>query len=327
MRPGERGYALLLAIVVIAVLAFSVLAAARVASDVNASAARLRDHGDLLAAENAATRVAFLVLVQDADGRAVGIGDATRWQSAGLAFDGRWYAVETAPALHVALQDEAGLFDLNNPDQSGLASLLRRSGAGEAAPTLAATLADYVDGDDLVRDRGAERAEYRRAGLAPPADRALATRWQALEVLGWRAQLLDRSPAWDWLTAGSAGGGININSAPRPVLDAVLDDARLAQAVIERRQVSALTDPAELEGLIGAGRVARSAFSLVPGREFRVRAVFSSGGARHGIERRLELGGEDAMRPFIWAEQRELRLAPIRDDQTITSLSLAPPAP
>jgi hypothetical protein len=33
------------------------------------------------------------------------------------------------------------------------------------------------------------------------------------------------------------------------------------------------------------------------------------------------------MRPFIWAEQRELRLAPIRDDQTITSLSLAPPAP
>lgn len=327
MRPAERGYALLLAIVVVAVLAFSVLAAARVAGDVNASSMRLRESGDLLAAENAATRVAFLLLTQDADGRAVRIGDAARWAATEFALDGRWYAVESAPGLHVAVQDEAGLFDLNNPDQSGLASLLQRGGAGAAAPALAAALADYVDGDDLVRDRGAERAEYTRAGMPVPADRPLVARWEALEVMGWRAQRMDRSDVWDWLTASAPGSGININTAPQPVLEAMLDDARIAEALIARREASALTDFAELEGLIGAGRVARGDFSLVPGREFRVRAVFGSRGARHGIERRVELGGEDATQPFMWVEQRELRLAPIRDDQAITSLSLAPSAP
>ncbi|UPT61154.1 MAG: general secretion pathway protein GspK [Hyphomonadaceae bacterium JAD_PAG50586_4] len=327
MRGAESGYALLLAIVVVSVLAFSVLASAKIVGDVAASASRLRENADQLGAENAATRVAFLLLTEDMDGRALQMGDPARWDGASLALDGQLYAVADAAPLYVSVQDEAGLLNLNGDDQRALISLLVLGGAGEAAPALAARLADYIDADDLVRDGGAEQAEYRRARMPAPGDQSMAVRWQALEVLGWRAHRMDRRPVWDWLTTGPPGQGPNINTAPQPVLEALLDDRRLARTIIQRREASPLTDLMELQGLIGEARSAQAQFSLLPGREFRVRAVLSSSNGLNGIERRLELGGEDAAQPFRWVEQRDLRLTPIRDDQAISALSLATTAP
>ncbi len=211
-------------------------------------------------------------------------------------------------------------------DQQGLAALLALGGY-DANGDLAATLMDYTDGDDLTRDRGAEARAYERAGLAPPVDRAFSSRWQALEVMGWRAARVERSAAWPWLAAGPPDVALNVNTAPAPVLQAILGDRRRAEALVAQRAVSPFRDIAEVEALTGGtSRADRVAFAVAPARAFRVQAVFGSRGPRHGIERRLELGSAEAERPFEWAEEREIRLAPLRDGEAIKSLSLDAPA-
>lgn len=328
MRTAERGYALLLAIAVVAALAIAVLASARALSDVTTSAARLQEsRTELIAAESVMSRVAFLIVTREADAAGAPLRTDARGSGASLRLDGSWYAIEGARGAYTAVQDEAGLFNLNSSDQQGLETLVELAGGGEAAPSLAAVLMDYVDADDLTRDGGAEARDYSRGGLPLPTDRPLASRWQALEALGWRESRIARGVIWDWLSAGPPESGLNINTAPSPVLEAVLGDRRRAELLIAQRQAGPLTDLAQVEALTaGSARADGVSFVVAPGRAFRVEAVFGSRGRLHGIERRLELEGDDARRPFRWMEEREVGLAPFRNGDAISSLSLGTPA-
>jgi hypothetical protein len=248
-----------------------------------------------------------------------------RFEGDSMNLDGSWYRVSGVPNASVSVQDEAGLFNLNGADQRGLAALLTLGGEDGAA--LAATLMDYTDGDDLSRDRGAEARDYARAGLPPPADRPLFSRWQALEAMGWQSGRVDRSPAWTWLAASPAETALNVNTAPAPVLEAVLGDRHRAAALIAQREATPIRDIAEVEALVaGTSRADGVTFAVAPASGFRVQAVFGSRGPRHGIERRLVLEGAEARRPFRWVEEREVRLAPFRDGDAINSLSLDAPA-
>lgn len=327
MRTGERGYALLLAIAVVAALALAVLASARALGDVTASAHRLQERQiEAAAAETLMSRVAFLMLVEEHDAGALQIAGARQNQGA-MRLDGTWYAIDGAPGSFLAVQDEAGLFNLNSSDEQGLRALLEVSGQGARAPSLAAALMDFTDPDDLMRDRGGEARAYERAGLLGPADRPLASRWQAIEALGWQDGGLLTSVVWTWLSAGPLETGLNINTAPAPVLQAVLGDARRAELIIRQREAGPLTDMAEVEALTaGTARANGVTFAVTPGRGFRVQAVFGSHGPRHGLERLLELGGGEAAAPFKWVEEREVRSAPLRDGEAINSLSLVAPA-
>ena len=80
------------------------------------------------------------------------------------------------------------------------------------------------------------------------------------------------------------------------------------------------------DAAVGTARANGVNFVVAPGRGFRVQAVFGSRGRLHGIERRLELGGAEAARPFEWGEEREVRLAPFQNGDSINSLSLDTPA-
>lgn len=322
MRAGERGYALLLAIAVVATLALVALASARVLSDVTVSTARLEENrNQVVAAESLLSRVAFLLMTEETGPRAL-IIDNARFDGGSMNLDGSWYLVDGVRGASVSVQDEAGLFNLNAADQQGLGALLELGGQDAR---LAAALMDYTDGDDLSRDGGAEARDYERAGLPAPADRPLSSRWQALEAMGWRGA--ERSQAWNWLTASPPEAALNVNTAPAPVLEAVLGDRRRAETLIAQRESSPFMDIAEVEALIGGTvRANGVTFAVAPASGFRVQAVFGSRRARHGIERRLELGGAEALRPFKWIEEREVRLAPLRDGEAVNSLSLDAPA-
>lgn len=323
MRDTERGYALMLVIAVVAALSLAVLAAARTLSDVAASAARVRQSDEAaVATETLMTRTAYLLLTREPDGQAVAAGDSPRWQGQRLTLDGAPYAVAEFDDAFIAVQDEAGLFNLNGSDEQGLAALLSTSGVRDAE-VLAARLMDYTDADDVVREGGAERRAYAQLNLLPPPDAILASRWQALEVLGWRERALDRTPIWSWLTASPSEIALNINTAPEPVLQALLGDQRLARAILVRRSSSPIVDTAEAEAMTAAAvRAEGVSFAVAAGRVFRVQAVFGSQTPYHGFERRLELGGAQASRPFRWIEEREVRSAPWRDDNGISRLSL-----
>lgn len=323
MRSGERGFALILAIFVVALLAFMVLASARALGDVATSTARLQEsRNELVAAESLLSRTAFLVLTEEIGARDL-TTDGARWGGQSIRMDGAWYLMAGSSAS-LSLQDEAGLFNLNGPDQQALSALLQLGGNRDAAE-LAAALMDYTDADDLARDRGAESREYSRAGLRSPANGPLASRWEALEALGWRGT--ERNVAWNWFNAGPVESSLNINTAPEAVLEAALGDRRRAEAIARQRQASPLTDAAQVQALTGGtARADGVTFAVAPGRGFRVQAVFGSRRARHGIERRLVLGGAEAARPFSWAEEREVRLAPLRDGEAVNTLSLDAPA-
>jgi len=192
---------------------------------------------------------------------------------------------------------------------------------------LSATLMDFIDGDDLTRARGAEQQAYAGLGLPPPADRPLFSRWEALDALGWSEAVDARSGFWNWVAAGPVDPALNVNTAPLPVIEAVSGDRRRARAFAARRDASALADIQEAEALLaGESGLDGVVLTLVPGRAFRVQAVFGSQRQRRGIERRLELGIDGEAAPFTWTEERDVTVAPTRDAETTTTFSLGAPA-
>lgn len=325
-RRSDRGYALFLAAVVVAILSFVLLAVARVQGGLAPSLRLLAAQTDEeIAAETLTARLAFLLLTEPVGPGSIVIGGprdpgvASGEQSAGargrstrapqLRLDGRRYIAGFVGGarVEVSVQDEAGLLNLNAPDEAAMAALLEQTGVrSPRSEAMAASLADFTDGDDLTRANGAEGVAYARLGLPPPPNAPLSSRWQALNVMGWRDGLngAQRDALWRLVTAGEQQQGINLNTAPLAVIAAVTGDARTAQALVERREAGELRDLQEVEGLTGArDRAAGAAFALRPGTNFRIVIAFGEGADR-GVERRLVLAGPEAERPAYWRDER-----------------------
>jgi type II secretory pathway component PulK len=327
MRGRERGYALILVMVIVTVLGLAAMVSAQVVRNVASAMSRMIDDRDnVVAAESVMSRVAFMLVTREPlENRVCGAEGCENGQ--GIRLDGTWQEVPGARSGALSVQDEAGLFSLNGNNDRGVANLLVLSGDGDAAPRLSATLMDFIDGDDLTRARGAEQQAYAGLGLPPPADRPLFSRWEALDALGWSEAVDARSGFWNWVAAGPVDPALNVNTAPLPVIEAVSGDRRRARAFAARRDASALADIQEAEALLaGESGLDGVVLTLVPGRAFRVQAVFGSQRQRRGIERRLELGIDGEAAPFTWTEERDVTVAPTRDAETTTTLSLGTPA-
>ncbi|HSV28397.1 MAG TPA: hypothetical protein VLL76_02530, partial [Candidatus Omnitrophota bacterium] len=108
--------------------------------------------------------------------------------------DGQPYALDLGDGrVEIVLRDEAGRVDVNYADQALLAGLLAGAGLdAEAAEALADAIQDWSDGDDLRRLNGAEAADYRDAGIDPPANRPFALVAELARVKGMRPDLLRR---------------------------------------------------------------------------------------------------------------------------------------
>jgi hypothetical protein len=291
----------------IALLALSAMIWSRTfdASRARIEAARA-DARAVIAAETGAARVAFMLLTEPIGPRSAVIGAS---REAGMAragdalelrLDGRLYRL--TDELWVSVQDERGLIDVNGSDERAIAGLLANQGVRpDRARALAAALADFVDPDALVRTGGAEPAR------GAPGNAPLTSRWALLDVSAWRSTLraLDTTPLiLNALAVGDGEHGVNLNTAPRAVLDAMLG-ARLARDVVERREQVEIRDVAELVTLSDAGADAAGAgFATMPGNAFRVTLLVDPTGRRPlYIERRLMLQVEGA-RPALWFEER-----------------------
>jgi general secretion pathway protein K len=67
--------------------------------------------------------------------------------------------------IRLRIENERGKLDLNSGDGAVLQGLLTRYVEESAAESLLASIQDFKDTDDEVRESGAEAAEYRAAGL------------------------------------------------------------------------------------------------------------------------------------------------------------------
>jgi len=171
-------------------------------------------------------------------------GNALLAPDGALVLDGRPYLI--GEHTQIAVQDERGLLNVNITREQ----VLRRFLAGLGLPLerqsrLIDTLADYIDIDDLKHINGAERADYERAGLAPPANDFLVSHDELKRIPGWIEFFADLhrvggQAAVDRvlrLFAADRTGGINVNTAPREVLRAVagIDPLRV-EALLEQRR-------------------------------------------------------------------------------------------
>lgn len=316
---AQRGYSMILATASIALLALVLLAAARVHGDLRPSLRALQTRAaQELAAESLTARVAFLLLTEPIGPRSIVIGGPRELGAAvadahdphnELRLDGRFYQADFGRVhAFVAVQDEAGLINLNAPDEGSDSALLEGVGASAgAARSLSAALADYIDEDGLTRLAGAESAAYARLGLPPPANRQLTRRWQALEVAGWRTGLNaeQRARFWNLVSVNTQQQSLNLNTAPLAVLEAILGDRRAAEALATRRDAGELRDLEEVAALTAAPSLASGAgLALSPGSNFRLVVVFTdSRGVERSVERRIELA-LDAERPAYWRDEQ-----------------------
>ena len=119
-----------------------------------------------------------------------------------------------------ALQDDRGLLSVNWVSPILRFAFYDSLGVpNDQWDGLDAKRLDYEDPDDLYRLNGAEKGQYRKAGMPPPSNHPLVTPLEFRRILGWDAMLarLDDTQLLSMLTL-TRGGDININTAPSQVL-------------------------------------------------------------------------------------------------------------
>ncbi len=212
----------------------------------------------------------------------------------GVALDGQPSTmVLGGGTVTVSVQAAGGLIDLNTAHDALLEGLFRTAGmSAKAAQALAAAIRDYADEDDLIREGGAEAAEYRGAGLPPPKNGPFQVPEELQLVLGMtRALYAAVRPA---ITVWSRRPGIDPRLAPPQVLWA-LPGGNTGQ--IERLLADRAAGIARTPRLTGVDAVT----SLTRGRVFHIRAEAEADAARSVREAvvRLEAEGQ-AVRRYRW---------------------------
>jgi len=161
-----------------------------------------------------------------------------------------------------AIADEQGKFNLNNlvnaAGQKSDADFLvfqRLLASLGVSPELAQAVLDWIDADDeLSGNAGAEDAYY--LGLPRPYRAANAPMAQVEElyrVRGFDAATIAKLKPY--VTALDRGTLVNVNTAPAPVLAAVLGDKVGADQVarlVARRKAQALRTTSEVATIVGA---------------------------------------------------------------------------
>lgn len=161
-----------------------------------------------------------------------------RWRT-----DGSIYQIDYVDSkVRVQLVSETGKVDLNSADQTLLQGLMAYAPVEEALQTkLANAIIDWRDADDLVHLEGAEKEEYKDAGLSyRPRNKPFQSIEELQLVLGMNEQL------FTWLenrvTVYSGQPTVDLTQATKEVLQVLPDmDAELIDGYIAARRESAIS--------------------------------------------------------------------------------------
>jgi len=173
-----------------------------------------------------------------------------RWLANGEVHRLLWDDVEIA----VQLRSESGRIDINRAPRELLLGLFRQVLPDAPQEALADAVADWRDADDRPSPQGAERDDYRAAGLSHgPGNRAFRSLHELGQVIGFDADRVNAvSP---YLTVHGRRPRVNAMSAELPVLLAVPGmQASVAEAfLVQRESAIAEGSPPPLN-LLDSGR-------------------------------------------------------------------------
>ena len=215
----------------------------------------------------AVNRVAFIMVTSFYSPRGIEVGNADPLGDE--AFPNTLAFALSAGTPHIALddrpyredgtilrfQDDHGLLYLSDPDTYFLVGVLRQYGVSDNdRAVLLDRLLDYTDKSLLIRLNGANADTYIRAGQPPPRNSLLLTPWEAYRVLGWDeyGDLWKGKQPFPELVTVRAIAGINVNTAPAPVLRAIpgLDD-NAVERLLNYRANRLILDPGDLDAAAG----------------------------------------------------------------------------
>lgn len=206
-----------------------------------------------------------------------------------------------------AIQDESGLFPVVLPSDSALDRfLLTQEVDPDVVPRLRDALLDYIDADDLTRLNGAERREYERDRLPPPANRRLLTPAEVARVRGWSDLPPDRLARIAERITPFYSGAINLNTLPRELLPAWVPGCPQAcDRLVELRRQAPFRTAYEVQSRLGV---------LLPG----------------DVSTDYRFLAEDTLRLTVWgrtgtAWRMHVRLTPLADKRGPWSILAAYP--
>lgn len=188
-------------------------------------------------------------------------------------WNGRAFRIPIPGGLAVAsVRDGGNCFNLNSVAQGLLVNALttRPSGVAEfvalmealgieqnQAARVAASLADWIDGDSVPNPGGAEDADYAKAARPyRTANTLLAEPSELRAVAGVTPQIYAAVRPWVCALPGTDLSPINVNTllpAQAPLLLMLLPgqiDAQRARAIIERRPAAGWDNPADFWSLL-----------------------------------------------------------------------------
>ena len=270
-RVAARGFALIIVLATVAVMALVVGAFAARIDGLRAKSANFSAYAKArVQAGNAAAAGFYWITTRP--GGPGGFGELPLLP--GLWADGRHYDVNGA---ELRVQDLRGLFALNDIEREPMTRLLLALGApAQAVDGLIDVLLDYTDTDRLKRLNGAEAADYALVGLPPPRDDWLLSTRELQRMPQWRDNL-PLIDAMDHLAGISRAATLNPNTVQRNVLRAYLPQATSAQldmldAFRRERPLLSSEEATRLTGLsMPDGR-----FVFHTGEQFRL-TVWASG--------------------------------------------------
>lgn len=297
---GERGFVLIIVLAVLVVLA---LLAAATATSAERAIQAAQDDANRFESELTmiGTRETLLFLLatqrQTVAGLTVNESDAAAAPSMSLDDPDGFTAMPVGNEIRLdstpyqglgttqfALQDDRGLLSLNWTPPMLRFALYEKLGAPNTEwDGLDAKRLDYQDPDDLRRLNGAEAAEYRKADMPPPTNRALVTPLEFRRILGWDSLLagMDDAELLSMLTM-TRGADLNINTAPPQVL-ALLPglDEKNAQRMVALRSNVPFLSPLQAQQTFGISPALEDAIALFAKPAGNLILWDRNSGARH----------------------------------------------
>lgn len=292
-RPGrERGFVLAVTLWVLAALALAVGAftvwtqsAVKDASRLRSAAQARREEMSVLASLRYSLGVRTLDVAglppapQTAHGFGLSMRSGVNAQGEfsvhargdEIRLDGQPYV--TGSGVRFAIQDTAGLLNADSGDDQHVSNLLGLLGIArlKRGPMLAKLL-DYIDPDSLVRLNGAEAPQYKAKGLPPPPNRHLITPMEAYRVLGWSSdRRLWRNRQWARFTTAAHFGPLNLNTAPKKVLETIAGiNPSQAARIVRKRVTSPFVVPEQGFAAGGVNGLDPFNFITYPSRYLRI---------------------------------------------------------
>lgn len=223
--------------------------------------------------------------------------------------------------VRFSIQDEGGLASVNAPRSPLLAAALRHAGVPRAdIARMMPRIRDYIDLDDLLNLDGAERLDYRRRGLPPPANFPMASPLELRNVLD--AKRLIAPAQWRRLRPLLTHGfpiGYNFNTMRPAIAAALLGlDAEGIRPLLEERAQRPVASLGQVGVLTGVyPELDPLLVFAVPSVRLRIATWWAEGGVRSVLGIRLTPRGDSPWRKeYRYSEPVEVDSEDVRKPAT-----------